>query len=232
MSQAVTVGITCFDFTVKTFSDTFQHDCLRNTPQENDYDTCVSYLRSDKMTGLRLAWASFFSLSGDPKYYQYLSTIQDENLCCGFGPPLRCRNDTRPYPPNRPLDFIDSIYARRRVTCGEHVLYYPRQSNCLHFFDPNVIPQIVGGCEYDMAVGICVDNDAARFNTYGCANYMEDFVASFVAPQALLLIGSSAMNALSILISCCLLWKRKDSDVFPDFIHEKVCCCLSSNIAC
>ena len=222
MTQAITVGIKCYSYTLKIYSPAFQNDCLQNKPDEHTHEECLSYLRHDSTTGMRLAWASFFSLSDDPKYYQYISTLQDDNLCCGFGPPLRCVNDTRKPPPDRPLEDLDRLYARRRVTCGETARYYPQQDNCLHYFDPNTIPQIVGGCEYDMAVGNCVDDDAVLFNSYGCANYMEDFVASFVGPQALLLMGSSGMNILSMIVSCCMLWKRKNSDVFPDFIHEKV----------
>lgn len=221
MSQAITVGLRCYNYSVKVFSPELQNDCLQNAPEIYSHDECLYYMRHDSTVGMRLAWASFYSLSGDPTYYQYLSVIQEENLCCGFGPPLRCLNDTRKPPPDRPLDNLDSIFTKRRVTCGETSRYYPQQDNCLHYFDPNTIPQIIGGCEYDMALGNCVDNDAAAFNSFGCANFLEDYVATFVGPPALLIIGSSGMNILSMLISCCLIWKRKDSDVFPDFIHEK-----------
>lgn len=222
MTQAITVGLKCYSYTIKAHDPLFQNDCLQHIPDEHTNEECLDYLRSDKSTGLRLAWASFFSLSNDPKYYQYLSTLQDENLCCGFGPPLRCYNDTRPLPLNRPTDDLNSLYKRRRVTCGETARYYPQQSNCLHYFNPNSIPQIIGGCEYDMAVGNCVDDDAKIFNSYGCANYLEDFIATFVGPQSVMLVGSSAMNIISMLLSCCMLWKRKDSDVFPDFTRDKV----------
>ena len=222
MTQAITVGIQCFSYTVKLYSEELQADCLLHAPEDHTNDECLSYFRDDRTTGFRLAWASFYSLSGDPAYYQRISTIQDENLCCGFGAPLRCYNDTRGLPPDRPLENLRPIYAKRRVTCGETVRYYPEQGNCLHFSDPNTFPKIVGGCEYDMAVGICVDDDAAQFNSFGCASFFEDYVAAFVGPQALLLMGSSGMNILSMIVSCCMLWKRKNSDVFPDFIHEKV----------
>jgi hypothetical protein len=220
MTQAITVGMKTYSYTVKQYSSDFQNDCLQNKPDGHTNAECQDFLRSDKATGTRLAWASFFSLSADPKYFQYISTIQDDNLCCGFGPPLRCYNDTRGLPLNRPIENLDGLYKRRRVTCGETPRYFPEQDNCLHYFDKNSVPPVIGGCQYDMALGNCVDNDAAIFNSYGCASYMEDFVATFVGPQALLLMGSSGMNILSMIISCCMLWKRKNSDVFPDFLHE------------
>jgi hypothetical protein len=222
MIVVLTTGIRCYNSTLPEFPEPLRASCLRHSPllglTPND---CASYYRSTKTAGIRLAWASLFSLSDDPVQYQVLSTIQDDNLCCGFGPPLRCTNDTRPFPSDRPTENVDSLYARQRTVCGNYVDYYPRQENCLHYFDPNVIPKIVGGCEYDMALGECVNDDSKVLNTFGCADKFETYIATLVSPNALFVAGSSVVNFLSILVSCCMIWKRKDGDVFPDFINEE-----------
>ncbi len=221
MAVAINTGLTCLASTVSEFSLALQADCLLNAPNFHSKAECLTYFRADKTAGLRLVWSSFFTLApNDPKYYQYLSTLQDNNLCCGFGPPLSCINDTRPFPVDRPLGFVNAKYLKRRLTCGDHVNYYMREATCLHYFDPNSIPQIVGGCEYDMGVGDCINYDAKLFNAFGCADKLDQWIIAQVAPSAVFLLGSSAINILAMLISCCMLWKRKDSDVFPDFISE------------
>lgn len=221
MAVAINTGLTCLASTVSEYSLALEADCLLNKPKFYSSEACLSYFRADKTAGLRLVWSSFFTLApSDPKYYQYLSALQDNNLCCGFGPPLNCINDTRPFPVDRPLGFVDAKYLKRRLTCGDHVKYYMREAACLQYFDPDSIPQIIGGCEYDMGVGDCVNYDAKDFNAYGCADKLDQWIIDQVAPSALFLLGSSAINMLTMLISCCMLWKRKDSDVFPDFISE------------
>lgn len=57
----------------------------------NSLDDCLEYIRSDRYAGMMLVWRSYNYLSLDyTKYYQRLVTIEQEGVCCGFGPPTRC----------------------------------------------------------------------------------------------------------------------------------------------
>ena len=124
-----------------------------------------------------------------------MTQIEDANICCGFGPPLRCFNDSRPFPSDRPLDGVSSDLSKQRWKCGLIEFYYPRQENCEDYADPNVLPRVLGGCEKDMAAGNCVDADLAE-STAGCSEAVETYVAGLVAPPAIIVIGSSLMNVL------------------------------------
>ena len=54
-------------------------------------DDCLEYTQSDRYAGMMLVWRSYNYLSLDyTKYYERLVTIEQEGVCCGFGPPTRC----------------------------------------------------------------------------------------------------------------------------------------------
>ena len=58
---------------------------------ENTADDCLEYTRSDRYAGMMLVWRSYVYLSLDyTKYYERVVTIEQEGVCCGFGPPTRC----------------------------------------------------------------------------------------------------------------------------------------------
>lgn len=57
----------------------------------NSVDDCLEYIRSDRYGGMMLVWRSYVYLSLDyTKYYERLVTIEQDGVCCGFGPPTRC----------------------------------------------------------------------------------------------------------------------------------------------
>lgn len=58
---------------------------------KNTVDDCLEYMQSDRYAGMMLVWRSYNYLSLDyTKYYERLVTIEQEGVCCGFGPPTRC----------------------------------------------------------------------------------------------------------------------------------------------
>lgn len=77
-------------------------------------------------------------------------------------------------------------------------------------------PPIVGGCKYDMGVGYCltVNIDGSMI---GCASAVEDYSVTLITPHVPLLMICAAVHALFMLYTCCMWWKRKESDVFPEF---------------
>ena len=56
----------------------------------------------------------------------------------------------------------------------------------------------------------------------GCVSQMEDYMVSLIGPHATMLLASSAFNIISMLVACCMFWKRKEYDVFPEFRAPKV----------
>ena len=76
-----------------------------------------------------------------------------------------------------------------------------------------------------MGLGFCIEN-AVTGSTSGCSALMEAYMVSLISPHALMLLGAAAFNAIAMLISCCMFWKRKEPDVFPEFRAPKVPVCI------
>eukprot|EP00597_Dinobryon_sp_UTEXLB2267_P003097 CAMPEP_0170071076 /NCGR_PEP_ID=MMETSP0019_2-20121128/9148_1 /TAXON_ID=98059 /ORGANISM="Dinobryon sp., Strain UTEXLB2267" /LENGTH=108 /DNA_ID=CAMNT_0010279553 /DNA_START=776 /DNA_END=1102 /DNA_ORIENTATION=- len=56
----------------------------------------------------------------------------------------------------------------------------------------------------------------------GCASAMEDYVVAKITPHVTVLIAVSFLNLFCMIISCCMWWKRKETDIFPEFGAEKL----------
>jgi hypothetical protein len=221
MTQVITLGLKCYEPTISPFDSALEADCLRHSPEIYSTEECNLYLFSERIAGFRLGWAGLFSRIKNADYYQTITTFENDNLCCGFGPPLRCVNDSRPFPSDRPMEHVMSYMLHERVVCGEKPNYYREQSNCLDYFDPNAFPPIVGGCDWDMSGGPCMEDELSGASK-GCADVFEEYVASLVGPYALILTASSGTNLLSMLLACCMYWKRKETDTFPDFVRAEL----------
>lgn len=64
---------------------------IPQVPVSHTLEECLEYTRSDRYAGMMLVWRSYNYLSLDyTKYYQRLVTIEQDGVCCGFGPPTRC----------------------------------------------------------------------------------------------------------------------------------------------
>ena len=50
----------------------------------------------------------------------------------------------------------------------------------------------------------------------GCAANVEDLMVSQITGPAFITLGSVIFNLYAMLLSCCMWWKRKAVDVFPD----------------
>jgi len=147
--------------------------------------------------------------------------VLEGDTCCGFYPPFQCNyvEDKRPFPVNRDITVgIASDLVSQRVTCGPKQGFYPEASGgdgtkCSDFYD--IVAGIVGGCNYDHALGYCLKNPITPDST-GCASNVEDLMVSIITPTSYFVIGSTLLNLYAMLITCCLWWKRKANDVFPD----------------
>lgn len=216
----ISVGSTAYTPTIPLFDKALQTDCLKAFPVSHTEKQCEAFLKSDRTAGFRLVWASYFS---DPEqYFTTMTNIERTGSCCGFGPPFRCRNDTRSFPDSLSVAAISATYTSQRQKCGHHYGntprrdWYPAQYNCLDYYNEAINPPIVGGCKYDLGVGDCVGYSIDSFSV-GCASVIEDSLAQAVLPGALFILGSSVMNVISIIICAIMFFKRKHADVFPSY---------------
>ena len=211
----VMLGLNIGSFEVSPFPIALQQDCSLSSPQIYWPNVCQEYYDSDRTAGFRLAWEYLYADRNNTASFQILSTLE-ARVCCGFGAPFSCVPNNDPFPSNRPLTGIPAYQRNHRVVCGPKPNYYPKQRDCWDYYDPAAIPPILGGCVYDMGLGFCIES-AVTGSTAGCSALMEAYMVSQISPHAFLLIACSAFNGLAMLIACCMFWKRKEPDVFPEF---------------
>lgn len=211
----IMLGLDIGTYTVSNFDKGLQLDCARSFPEMYTTEECIPFFRDDRTAGFRLAWEALYNDRNNTLSFQVLTTLEGRE-CCGFFAPSGCIEDEQKFPADRPTDGITDLQLQQRVTCGNRPTYYISQQDCLHFYDPAAIPPIVGGCNFDMGLGFCVSKDVDE-DSVGCVSAMEDYMVSLIGPHATVLLASTAFNVISMLIACCMFWKRKEYDVFPEF---------------
>lgn len=216
-AEMINYGLILQSYTYPAFSKSMQLDCLRNTPAVYSAEQCNAFYDHDRTAGFRLVWQYFFSKSHNKLMLQELAVIQG-GLCCGFFQPFNCRENTAKFPSDRNTEGIHSQFLHQRVACSTYDNYYPEQYNCADVYDYTTNPPTIGGCRFDLGVSFCLDTEITS-SSIGCASYMEDYVVGLVAPHAPLFLGLSVFSFLYMLVCCCMWWKRKETDVFPDFLQ-------------
>lgn len=226
MGQLISLGFRVGQYTYPQFEKELQLDCLLVRPLAHSDDECRAFFESDRTAGIRLLWSYLHSIAADPVQFQVMSTIQIAETCCGFFPAMQandpttgCREIPGSLPQGHSQSYIPSVYTQMKLKCGEYPGYYMETSTCTSFFDETVIPKIVGGCNYDLGVGPCLEA-AVTDETLGCGSSVEDYAVSLISSNGVLLIGSTFANLLAMLLVCCMWWKRKAEDVFPNFLRE------------
>ena len=218
-AEMINYALVIDSYTPPEFAKELQEDCLRNTPEIYTNKDCQPFYEADRTAGLRLMWATYFTDKKDKFSFQVLDTIQTSETCCGFFQPFRCIENKASFPPDRLQEGVSSDLLKQIVECGKYDNYYPEQDNCVDFFDFAADPPIIGGCEYDLGVGNCIDDDVQQ-SGIGCASALEDFVVGQISPHTAMLIMVSLVSLQFMTYACCMWWKRKESDVFPDFVTE------------
>lgn len=214
-TQLVAVSSDVGNYTTPAFPKALQLDCLLTVPLYHKPSKCAEYYQSEKVAGYRLFWFGFYSNSNDNQV-----VFQLENTgCCGFFAPLKCRNDSRPFPNQFSTKGVSSEFLSSRVQCGPGLNYYPEESDCVDYSNPNVQPPIIGGCIYDHGVGSCLTNTQYQYVS-GCASAVEDYLISAILPHVYLFLVAMSFCLLSALASCCMFLKRKESDVFPELLGD------------
>lgn len=216
-AELLNFGLTISSYTTSEFSKDLQNDCLRNIPQKYTAEQCNAFYDADRTAGFRLVWEYYFSKKSNKKSYQVITTGIGEGLCCGFFQPFKCKNNTAKFPSNRLTTGINSNLLKARVQCSTYANYYPARDNCKYVIDYSTNPVTIAGCRYDLGAGNCLDT-TVEADSIGCASYVEDWVVNKISPHAIMLIVSSFINLLYMLIACCMWWKRRETDVFPEFI--------------
>jgi len=218
--ELISIGYTVQQYTYPWFSKGLQLDCLRNTPLLHTLEECQPFYDSSRTAGFRLFWEAYYTGKGDKFKFQVLQRI--EGGCCGFFPPFNCIVNEGRFPKNRLTDGIDGQFLKHKVDCGNYPDYYPEQvGTCTNYYDVSVNPPLVGGCKYDLGVGFCLNTQDIDKSAIGCAAATEDYVIALISGHAVMIMMSSTFNAIFMLFACCMWWKRKETDIFPEFVTEK-----------
>lgn len=196
-----------------------RENCLKNDPTD-DAD-CNAYFESDRYAGFHLVWAYNHGLAmKDSDVYKAYDTLQKKGSCCGFGAPVSCEENKDIYPTDRTLEGLSTSFTSQRQSCGEESLWYEASGKgsyeCSQIVDETAVVQVIGGCRYEFPVGTCKDNEVES-NTRGCASALEEKMNLDLYIQGLVLFLFSFIQTAAILASCCLCWKRKATDVIPEF---------------
>ena len=220
MSVIINQCVVFMTYTVYEFPADLKLDCLLNTPVKYTMADCQPYFESTRTLGFRTFWLSYYTDRANKLSNQVLQNIEGDT-CCGFFAPLACNENTLKLPSDFLTTDIAPSIAIQSVKCGNsydnnRVRYYNSTSECKIFYDKTTIPPLFGGCEYDFAVGYCTRFDITPISQ-GCASATEDAVIALITPHIYMLIFSTLFNFISMTWACCMYWKRKQTDVFPDY---------------
>ena len=216
LASQIHLGRVVTSYTYPEFPTEMQLDCLLNTPLIYTETECMPYYQSDRVSGMRLYWEHYYTDRKNRASFQKITALEGD-LCCGFFQPLRCIPDSNTFPENRDLSAIEPYWVEKgRVRCGPVEDYYPRTEECLDYSDLNTVPPTIGGCVWDLGLGYCL-NKPFDASSLGCASFVEDYLVSGLSLTGLMLVVFTLFNLYAMLLSCCMWWKRKETDVFPNF---------------
>lgn len=207
-------------FTVSDFPLQLRTDCALQIPLIYSREDCMPYYESKRLAGIRLFWASYYSDYQNTASYQALTLIEGD-ACCGFFAPMNCVPIPLSYPSTFRLDDLSSALSVAEVECGPVEGYYSTKY-CPIPYIHNPVTSTVGGCRFDLAVGYCSSNERdIEYQITGCNVAAETAAVALIAPHVFLLVAMTLFNFIPMLWACCMWWKRKESDVFPD-LNSKV----------
>jgi hypothetical protein len=199
------------------FPKDLQLDCLRNVPQIYSLEECTPFYNSPRTAGFRLFWEGKYTDRKNTRSFQVMATVQGD-ICCGFFAPLNCIPNTNKFPPDRSEMNINPIFLKQEVSCGNITGYYPQTDICTDYYKSAAINPVVGGCNWDLGIGFCTEADVTP-STIGCASAVEDYVGGLITPHITFLLLTTAIIGITMLYSCCMLWKRREEDVFPELVN-------------
>ena len=218
----ISLGVELVDYTKSPFEIDLKADCLLHKPKYHSTEECLSYLSHPRTTGFRVVWESLYNAKKDVVSFQIMTNIQ-QDTCCGFFNPMNCTDSISPFKDPFPTSFylqsITPSMASQHTQCGPYPGFYKEEETCTDYFDAAALVPIVGGCRTDMGVASCVNllSLGVKSDSKGCADEVELYVANLLLPTANFVMGTTLFNFISMLYACCLLWKRKETDVFPEF---------------
>jgi hypothetical protein len=216
------LGRVVTSYTLPDYPSEMQLDCLKTVPVMFTAEECLPYFQSDRVAGMRLMWAHYYSDRNTKSSFQKITSIEGD-LCCGFFAPLGCVSDPAPFPLDRditgiPLSLevsgVSYPIVEQRTLCGPVEMYYPRTDECLHYSDLSTVPPTIGGCSFDMGLGYCLLKELTH-NSLGCASFVEDTMVASIETTGFMLAFLTLLNILAMLLECCMWWKRKETDVLP-----------------
>ncbi|EQC36183.1 hypothetical protein SDRG_06296 [Saprolegnia diclina VS20] len=183
-----------------------QDKCLTNSYVRNatNAQACAAYFQSEMYNDLRAAWRSYYSDNlVDPTVAMNIQDLQDTHICCGFGPPNHCVNDTAP--------LTSSESTPRQVCAAIDPDKYPTTRLCY----------AGGACDFDQPIGSCGVNGAGLYSK-GCASALHRYHAATLQTICIVVLAMLILPALGSCTTLCLCFKRKDEDVMPAHLRISV----------
>merc|ERR1712032_334836 len=194
-----------------------------------DNGECVKYLSNERTQKIRNIWKGYldYARGGETKYYLKLFHLQELGNCCGFGPPMQCKNEVKSWIKEEYDDLRQGIFC-----VGEG--WYPPTKECnqniaiLSHHGSNILANEGTnnrGCAFDMAVGHCqfnlIDN-----TTMGCLSFMEHRINRELSAAGFAISVLSCLQIIIIFISFFYICGRiKMKNLFPHnkFIDKSGC---------
>ncbi|KAH9115123.1 hypothetical protein LEN26_000889 [Aphanomyces euteiches] len=175
-----------------------QEACLTNSYLDNQtqLDQCRDYFLSDEFGGLRLSWRTFYEESlVDVTAGAGMQSLEDDNICCGLGPPRHCMAISI----ESPIIFVDgaAVVSIKQGKSLEMANFKVRVKEGNYPTTP-----------------LCGMSGAGPQGK-GCAKALHQ---SFATTVQALCITVQIFLFLPITFACstvCLMFKRKQEDVLP-----------------
>ncbi|OQS06487.1 hypothetical protein THRCLA_01478 [Thraustotheca clavata] len=202
--------------TIPDYSYAFQETCLTNYYLNNAtlLLQCTPYFQSEMYNNLRASWRSYYSDNvADPTQSTGIQRLQDTSICCGFGPPNHCMNDTNP--------LSSSDNTPHQICPRNYINLYPKTPFC--YLD--------GACSFDEPIGTCGANGAGKLSK-GCASAFHLYHASTLQSICVVVLISLFIPSLGGCNTICLCFKRKNEDVIPTSQHISVRPSIQTKIYC
>ena len=199
--------------------------CLMKDSIERDDELCNAYLKSDRYSGMKLAWYSFYE-SINPNDQRDMENLALEGECCGFGQTKACVPDRSPFPDHVShacdVDAETALCLLRkdRVMCGGRETWYaPADLHC-----PAAsmgVSDISLGCQCEFPIGSCCDPFIFTDESKGCASFFDSWLGLKIEQHGVFLLICMVLQVINMAVACCYCMKRRSDDVMPDYLANE-----------
>lgn len=214
VSVTLIISVTLFVAVTPTYSKGFANECMQRPSVDGPpiSTRCMGYFTDLGNIRLFRLWLTLYTGSTTDKAKRaMLLHFEDDNFCCGWGPPLQCMNtlggNFSDYAPELLLSDRPVLEALNR--CSRHLGWYQRNTDMCRIVDDNGF----AGCPYMFSNSkTCEQLTTLR---PGCAGFFQEAYMSKFRTYGLVAVGAAFIQIMTMVMSCCYCFKRKYTDVLP-----------------